>query len=55
MRGNQPFPTEEQLIAAEQEILKAARTDWRFDGMPALETFARLQHEGGLTRLLDVS
>ena len=55
MRENQPFPTEEQLIAAEQEILKAARTDWRFDGMPALETFARLQHEGGLTRLLDVS
>jgi|GEM_PF-5898975 FRG domain protein len=55
VRGNQPFPTEEQLIAAEQEILKAARTDWRFDGMPALETFARLQHEGGLTRLLDVS
>jgi FRG domain protein len=54
-RGDQPFPTEEQVIAAEKEILKAARTDWRLDGQPALETFARIQHEGGLTRLLDVT
>lgn len=54
-RGEQPYPTEDQMIAAEQMILKQARTNWRFDGMSALETFARIQHEGGLTRLLDVT
>lgn len=54
-RGEQPYPTEDQIVAAEQMILKQARTNWRFDGMSALETFARIQHEGGLTRLLDVT
>jgi len=54
-RGEQPYPTEDQMVAAEQKILKQARTNWRFDGMSALETFARIQHEGGLTRLLDVT
>lgn len=54
-RGEQPYPTEDQMVAAEQMILKQARTNWRFDGMSALETFARIQHEGGLTRLLDVT
>ena len=53
--GEQPYPTEDQMVAAEQMILKQARTNWRFDGMSALETFARIQHEGGLTRLLDVT
>ena len=54
-RGEQPYPTEDQMVAAEQMILKQARTNWRFDGMSALETLARIQHEGGLTRLLDVT
>ena len=54
-RGEQPYPTEDQMVAAERMILKQARTNWRFDGMSALETFARIQHEGGLTRLLDVT
>lgn len=53
--GEQPFPTEEQMILAERRILAEARTNWRFDGMSALETLARIQHEGGVTRLLDVT
>lgn len=53
--GEQPFPTEEQMILAERRILAEARTNWRFDGMSALETLARIQHEGGITRLLDVT
>ena len=53
--GEQSYPTEEQMIVAEEVILKEARTNWRFDGLSALETFARIQHEGGLTRLLDVT
>ena len=53
--GEQSYPTEEQMIVAEKVILKEARTNWRFDGLSALETFARIQHEGGLTRLLDVT
>lgn len=51
----QPYPDEDQLVRAEREILHVARTDWRFDGMSALETFARIQHSGGPTRLLDVT
>ena len=51
----QPYPDEDQLVRAEREILRVARTDWRFDGMSALETFARIQHSGGPTRLLDVT
>ncbi|MFX4288303.1 FRG domain-containing protein [Janibacter sp. G349] len=54
-KSKQPFPTEDQLIEAEANILKSARVRWRFDGMSALETFARLQHFGGPTRLIDVT
>jgi len=53
--GDQPFPTEDQMVAAEAMILRAARRQWRFDGLSALETFARIQHAGGVTRLLDVT
>ncbi|WP_445442801.1 FRG domain-containing protein [Clavibacter sp. km1a] len=53
--GDQPFPSEDQMVAAEELILDAARSQWRFDGTSALETFARIQHAGGLTRLLDVT
>lgn len=51
----QPYPDEDQMIRAEQEILRQVRADWRFDDMPALELFARIQHAGGPTRLLDVT
>lgn len=51
----QPYPDEDQMVRAEIEILCTARTNWRFDGMSALETFARIQHAGGPTRLLDVT
>jgi hypothetical protein len=54
-KGDQPFPTEDQMVAAEALILRAARRQWRFDGLSALETFARIQHAGGVTRLLDVT
>ncbi len=54
-QGDQAFPDEAQMVAAEKQILRTARSDWRFDGMSALETFARLQHVGGPTRLLDVT
>lgn len=54
-RGKQPYPDEDQMVAAEKEILRLARTDWRFDDLSALETFARLQHVGGPTRLIDVT
>jgi len=43
------------MVAAEAAILDVARRDWRFDGMSALETFARIQHAGGHTRLIDVT
>ncbi|MTE23215.1 FRG domain-containing protein [Microbacterium sp. ZXX196] len=48
-------PIEQEMVDAEKEILDRARTDWRFDGKPALEIFAELQHVGGPTRLLDVT
>lgn len=51
----QPYPDEDQMVRAEREILRVARADWRFDGLSALETFARIQHAGGPTRLLDVT
>lgn len=53
--GEQPYPDEDQMVEAEREILRLARDDWRFDNMPALETFARIQHAGGPTRLIDVT
>ncbi len=51
----QPYPDEDQMVAAEREVLQIARSDWRFDDLSALETFARLQHFGGPTRLIDVT
>lgn len=54
-KGKQPYPTEDQMVAAEAVILQVARQQWRFDGLSALETFARIQHAGGPTRLLDVT
>lgn len=48
-------PTEDNLIAAERELLRLARIDWRLDGIPALQLFAQLQHVGAPTRLLDVT
>jgi len=52
---DQPYPTEDQVVAAEREILRLSRRDWRFDNLSALETFARIQHAGGPTRLIDVT
>lgn len=54
-KGEQPYPDESQMVEAEREILRLAREDWRFDDMSALETFARIQHAGGPTRLIDVT
>ncbi|WP_394525620.1 FRG domain-containing protein [Paenarthrobacter nicotinovorans] len=54
-RTSEPFPTEEDMIRAETEILATVREDWRFEDLGALSTFARLQHFGAPTRLLDVS
>lgn len=48
-------PSEQEMVDAEKRILELARKDWRFDGKPALEVFAELQHVGGPTRLLDVT
>lgn len=48
-------PTEDDLVAAEARILELARSDWRFDDMPAMALLAHLQHLGGPTRLLDVT
>lgn len=49
------YPTEAELVNAEKRTLELARQDWRFDGIPALEVLAQLQHFGGPTRLLDVT
>ncbi|MGN6272165.1 MAG: FRG domain-containing protein [Protaetiibacter sp.] len=54
-KREQRYPDENQMVAAEREILRTARDDWRFDNMSALETFARIQHAGGPTRLIDVT
>lgn len=51
----QQYPDEDQMVRAEKNILKIARQDWRFDQLSALETFARIQHAGGPTRLIDVT
>lgn len=51
----QPYPDEDQVVTAEREVLRIARSDWRFDNLSALETFARVQHFGGPTRLIDVT
>jgi hypothetical protein len=49
------YPTEEQMVEAERRILREAREEWRIDDMSAIEIFARLQHYGAPTRLIDVS
>ncbi|MBN6752992.1 FRG domain-containing protein [Kocuria palustris] len=54
-RASEPFPTEQDLIEVEERILSHIRSDWRFEDTSALSTFARLQHFGAPTRLLDVS
>lgn len=51
----QSFPTEDQMVRAESNLLAIARDEWRLDGLPALEVFARLQHYGAPTRLIDVT
>lgn len=51
----QPYPTEEEMVEAEVELLSQARGYWRYDHMSALEIFARVQHVGGPTRLIDVT
>ncbi len=51
----QRYPDEDQMVSAERQILRIARSDWRFDHLSALETFARIQHAGGPTRLIDVT
>jgi hypothetical protein len=51
----QPYPTEEEMVEAEVELLGQARSMWRYDHMSALEIFARVQHVGGPTRLIDVT
>ncbi|MFF1632267.1 FRG domain-containing protein [Leifsonia sp. NPDC058248] len=48
-------PTESEMAAAERQILRRARYDWRFDNLSAMQIFASLQHYGGPTRLLDVT
>ncbi|MCI1978373.1 MAG: FRG domain-containing protein [Bifidobacteriaceae bacterium] len=53
--NKQPYPTEDQMVQAEKIILYQARQDWRYGNMSALEIFARIQHFGGPTRLLDAS
>lgn len=54
-RRSEPYPTEDEMVEAEKAMLWVAADVWRLDGMNALEVFARLQHFGAPTRLLDVS
>ena len=54
-RTAEPFPTEDDMVRAEADILAFVREYWRFEDLGALSTFARLQHFGAPTRLLDVS
>jgi hypothetical protein len=54
-RKSELFPTDQDLQRAESRILSAIREQWPFEDTSALSTFARLQHFGAPTRLLDVS
>lgn len=54
-RNKQPYPTEMQMVQAEDKMLRLARDSWRLGNMPALEVFARIQHFGGPTRLIDAT
>ncbi|MCW4466126.1 FRG domain-containing protein [Glutamicibacter sp. MNS18] len=49
------FPTENEMNEAEVRILTRARSSWRLDSLNAMEIFARVQHRGGPTRLIDFS
>jgi hypothetical protein len=51
----QPYPEEDEVREAEKRILDIARSRWRFDNISALELFARIQHHGAPTRLIDVT
>lgn len=48
-------PAEEHVVAAERRLLRLARSQWRLDGVPGLQLFARMQHVGVPTRLIDVT
>lgn len=54
-RREECYPTEAQLVENEKYILARARSEWRFENLSALELFARLQHFGAPTRLIDVT
>lgn len=54
-RETEPFPTEDDMVEAEIRILSAVREKWSFPDPAALSAFARLQHFGAPTRLLDVT
>lgn len=49
------FPTEDEMVHAEKQVLRSARSRWRLDSLNAMEIFARIQHRGGPTRLIDFS
>lgn len=49
------LPGEDDLVEAEKRLLALARNRWRLDGIPALQLFARMQHVGAPTRLLDAT
>ena len=49
------YPSEDEMVTAEKEVLRKARDEWRLNDMSAIEVLARLQHYGAPTRLLDVS
>ena len=51
---HQKFPDEDAMVRAEDSILAEA-AEWRMSDWPGLELFARLQHQGGPSRLLDVT
>jgi hypothetical protein len=50
-----PHVSEDEMLREELRILIKARSEWRLDGMSALEILAHIQHYGGPTRLLDVT
>jgi hypothetical protein len=54
-RTVETYPTEDDMIRAEKIIIDRARQEWRLDGAHPLEIFARLQHFGAPTRLIDVT
>ena len=49
------YPSEEDLVKIELEIIKEYREKWKADNVSALQILADLQHHGAPTRLLDVT